>query len=102
MTRDARYAVVVEGPFDFCVLSQRAGEKRRRVMTRFAVPREFDSLLRLQVFHVLLIERFAKRVTVRRLPPLRMSIRVTGSASFCRHEHFSWNERAGRSRGVAG
>ena len=71
-------------------------------MTRFAVTSEFNSLLRLQIFDVLLVERLAKRVAVRRLPPLCMSIRVTGSASFCRHEHFSRNERAGRSRGIAG
>src|SRR6267143_7323420 len=102
MTRDARHAVVVEGPFDMRILSQRAREKRRRVMTRLAVSREFNSLLRLQILHVLLIERLAKSVAVRRLPPLYMSICVTGAASFCRHEHFSRNEGAGRSRCIAG
>src|SRR5258708_37054490 len=102
MTRDARHAVVVEGPFDMRILSQRAGEKRRRVMTRLAVAREFNSLLRLQILDVLLIERLAKSVAVRRLPPLYMSICVTGAASVRRHEHFSRNKGAGRSRGIAG
>src|SRR6267142_5174213 len=102
MTRDARHSVVVEWPFDFCVPGQRAGEKRRRVMTRLAVASEFNSLLRLQIFDVLLIERLAKRVAVCRLPPLCMSICVTGAASFCRNEHFSRNERAGSSRCIAG
>src|SRR5437660_11855831 len=102
MTRDARHSVVVEGPFDFRVFGQRAGEKRRRVMTRLAVAREFNSLLRLQILDVLLIERLAKSVAVRRLPPLYMSICVTGAASFCRHEHFSGNEVARRRRCIAG
>src|SRR5258708_26061323 len=101
MTRDARHAVVIEGPFDMRILSQCAGERRRRVMTRLAVTCEFNSLLRLQIFDVLLIERLAKRIAVRRLPPLYMSICVTGAASFRRHKHFSRNEGAGRSRGIA-
>src|SRR5438874_9167191 len=84
------------------ILCQGAGEKRRRVMTRLAVPREFNSLLRLQILDVLLVERFAKGVAVRRLPPLCMSIRVTGSASFRRNEHFSRNESAARSGCIAG
>ena len=84
------------------ILRERAGKKRRRVMTRFAVAGEFNSLLRLQIFDILLIERLAKRVAVRRLPPLPVSICVTGSTSLCRNEHFSRNERAGCSRGIAG
>src|SRR5947209_10230667 len=102
MTRNARHSVVVEWPCDMRILCQAAGEKRRRVMTRLAVPREFNALLRLQILDVLLVERLAKGVAVRRLPPLCMSICVTGSASFCRNEHFSRNERAGRSRRIAG
>src|SRR2546430_739975 len=102
MTRNARHSVVVEWPFDMRILCQRAGEKRRRVMTRFAMACEFNSLLRLQIFDVLLVERLAKRVAVRRLPPLCMSICVAGSASFGGNEHFSRNERAGRSRRIAG
>src|SRR5438477_714530 len=102
MTRNARHSVVVEWPFDVRILCQRAGEKRRRVMTRLAVTREFNSFLRLQILDVLLVERFAKGVAVRRLPPLCMSIRVTGSASFCRNEHFSRNERAGRCHCISG
>src|SRR5882724_9765608 len=84
------------------VLGERAGKKRRRVMTRFAVAGEFNPLLRLQIFDVLLIERLAKRVAVRRLPPLGMSVCVTGAASFCQHEHVTRNERAGGSHGIAG
>src|SRR2546430_15142473 len=102
MTCNARHSVVIEWPFDMRILSQRAGEKRRRVMTRLAVPREFNALLRLQILDVLLVERLAKGVAVRRLPPLCMSIRVTGSASFCRNEHFSRNERAGRCHCISG
>src|SRR5213083_574706 len=102
MTRNARHSVVVEWPFDMRILCQRAGEKRRRVMTRFAMAREFNSLLRLQIFDVLLIEGLAKRVAMRRLPPLCMSICVTGSASFRRNKHFSRYERAGGSRCIAG
>src|SRR5438132_13814949 len=97
MTRNTRHSVVVEWPLDVRILCQRAGEKRRRVMTRLAVTREFNSLLRLQIFDVLLVERFAKGVAVRRLPPLCMSIRVTGSASFRRKKHFSRTERTHRS-----
>ena len=102
MTRNARHSVVVEWPFDMRILCQRAGEKRRRVMTRFAMAREFNSLLRLQIFDVLLIERLAKGVAVRRLPPLCMSICVTGSAPFCRNEHFTGNKCACRSRCISG
>src|SRR5437763_13186558 len=102
MTRNARHSVVIEWPFDMRILCQGAGEKRRRVMTRLAVAREFNSLLRLQILDVLLVEGYAKGVAVRRLPPLCMSIGVTGSASFCRNEHFSRNERAGRSRCISG
>src|SRR2546425_774206 len=102
MTRNARHSVVVEWPFDMRILCQRAGEKRRRVMARLAMAGEFNSFLRLQIFDVLLIEGLAKRVAMRRLPPLCMSIRVTGSASFRRNEHFSRHERAGGSRCIAG
>ena len=102
MTRNTRHSVVVEWPFDMRILRQRASKKRRRVMTRLAVAREFNSLLRLQILDVLLVERLAKGVAVRRLPPLCMSICVTGPASFCQHEHFSRNKRAGRSRGITG
>src|SRR2546428_524922 len=63
---------------------------------------EFNSFFRLQNFYVLFIERVAKRVAMRRLPPLWMSIRVTGSASFCRNEHFFPHERARGSRCIAG
>src|SRR6266567_5054207 len=102
MTRNARHSVVIEWPLDMRILSQRAGEKRRRVMTRLAVAGEFNSLLRLQILDVLLVERFAKGVAVRRLPPLCMSICVTGSASFCGNEHFTGNKCAGRGRCIAG
>ncbi len=95
MTRDARHSVVVKWPFDMRSLRQRAGEKRCRVMTRLAMAGEFNSFLRLQILDVLLIERLAKRVAVRRLPPLRVRICVTSGAALGRHKHFSGNERAG-------
>src|SRR5438094_10418711 len=102
MTRNARHSVVVKWPFDMRILCQRAGEKRRRVMTRFAMACEFNSLLRLQIFDGLLIERLAKGVAVRRLPPLCMSICGTGSGPFCGNEHFTGNRCAGRSCCICG
>ena len=71
-------------------------------MTRLTMTREFNSLLSLQILDVLLIEGFTKGVAVRRLPPLCMSICVTGSAPFCRNEHFTGNKCAGRSRCISG
>ena len=102
MTGNARHTVVVERPFDVRILSQRAAEQRRRIMTRLAMTREFNSLLSLQILDVFLIEGFTKSVPVRRLPPLSVSVCVTGAAALGRHKHLSRNERTGRSSRVAG
>src|SRR2546423_10086534 len=102
MTRDARHSIIVERSFDMRILRQRATEQRRRVMTRLTMTREFNSLLSLQILDVLLIEGFTKGVPVRRLPPLSVSICVTGATTFGRHKHLSRNEGAGRRTRVAG
>src|ERR1051326_9225622 len=102
MTGDARDSVVIERPLHMRVLRQSSREQRRRVMTRFAVTSELDPLLGLNVLHIFLIERFAKSVTVRGLPPLRVRVGVTNAAAFGRHEHFAGNESAGSRRGVTG
>ena len=65
VTRDAGHAIVIERPFDMRVLRQRAGKKGRRVVTRLAMTREFNSLLRLKILYVLLIERLAKSISMR-------------------------------------
>ena len=96
MARDARHTLVIERPFDMRILCQGAPEQGRGIVTRLAMTREFDSLLSLQVLDVLLIERFAKCVAVRRLPPLSVRVRVTTTTAFRRHKHLSGNKRAGR------
>src|SRR5438105_8310337 len=101
MTGDARHPIVVERSFDMRILCQRPAEQRRRVMTRFAMAREFNSLLSLQILDVLLIEGFAKCVSVRRLPPLSVRVCVTNAATLGRDKHLSRNKRAGRCSGVA-
>src|SRR2546423_15265738 len=102
MTGDAGNSVVIERPLHVRVLRQCPREQRRRVVTRFAVTSELDSLLGLNVLNVFLVERFAKSVTVRRLPPLRVRVCVTSATTPGRHKHFAGNESAGRSRRVAG
>src|SRR5437899_7590710 len=64
--------------------------------------RELDSFLTLQVFDILLIERLAECIPMRGLAPLRMRVRVTGSAALRRHKHLTGNERAGCSSCIAG
>ena len=71
-------------------------------MAGLAVTCEFNSLLSLQVFYVFLIERFAKRIAVRRLSPLRVRIRVAIAATFCGNKHFTGNESSGGRGCVAG
>src|SRR2546423_14625832 len=102
MTGDAGSSVVIEGPLRVRVFCQCPREQRCRVMTRFAVTSELDSLLRLNVLNVFLVERFAKGVTVRGLPPLRMRVCVTNATTPGRHEHSAGNKRTGRSRRVGG
>src|SRR5881628_1383233 len=102
MTGYAGHAVIVERPFHVRILRQRSGKKRCWVVTRFAVTREFDPSLILQVLDVLLIERLAKSIPVRRLPPLRMRICVTSATAFGRNEHIARNECAGCGGCVAG
>ena len=102
VTRDARHAIVIERPFDMRVLRQRAGKKGRRVVTRFAMTREFNSFLRLQILDVLLIERLAKSISMRGLSPLRVRVRVTISTALRRNEHIPGNECSRGRRGIPG
>ena len=102
MTGDAGNSVVIERPLHMRVLRQRPGEQRRRIVTSFAMASVFKSLLRLNVLNVFLVERFAKGVTVRGLPPLRVRVCVTNATTPGRDEHIAGNESAGRSRRVAG
>src|SRR6266571_1630605 len=102
MTSDTRDPIVVEWPFDMRILSQRAAEQGRRVVTRFAMTREFNPLLSLQILDVLLIEGFAKCVSMRRLPPLGVRVRVANAAALGRDKHLSRNKRAGCSSCIAG
>src|SRR2546423_10069305 len=102
MTGDAGNSVVIEGPLHVRVFCKRACKQRCRVMARFAVTSELDSLLSLNVLNIFLIERFAKGVTVCRLPPLRMRVCVTNATTLGRHKHIARNEGAGRRAGVAG
>src|SRR6266705_6535222 len=63
--------------------------------------RELDSFLTLQVFDIFLIEGLAECITMRGLAPLRMRVRVTGSAALRRHKHLTGNTRAGGCAGIA-
>src|ERR1043166_6426190 len=63
--------------------------------------REFNSLLGLQVLDVLLIEGFAKCVSMRRLPPLRVRVRVANAATLGRDKHLSGYKRAACGSGIA-
>src|SRR5690349_898794 len=98
----AGHTIVVEWSFDMRILGERTAEQRRRVVTRFAMTREFNSLLSLQVLDVLLIERFAKCVPMRGLPPLRVRVCVARSAALGSDKHLSWNKRAAGRGGIAG
>src|SRR4051812_24066462 len=100
MTRDARYTVIVKRPFDVRVLRQRSREQGCGVVTRFAVACELNTFLVLQIFDVLLIERLTKSIAMCGLAPLRMRVRMTVSASLCRHKHVTRNERSSGRRGV--
>src|SRR6266705_5422535 len=63
--------------------------------------RELDSFLTLQVFDIFLIEALAECITVRGLAPLRVRVRVTGSAALGRNEHVTRNECTRRSGRIA-
>ena len=65
VTRNARHAIVIERPLHFGVFRQRAGEERCRVVTRFAMARELNSFLRLNVFDIFLLKRLTKCVSMR-------------------------------------
>ena len=80
------------------ILCQGAGEKRRGIVARLTMTSEFNAFLVLQVLDVLLIERLAKSIAVRRLSPLCMRICVAGATTLGRHEHFTRN-KGSRSRG---
>src|SRR2546429_8726533 len=95
MTGYAGHTVIVERPFHVRILRQRSGKKRCWVVTRFAVTREFDPSLILQVFDVLLIERLAKSIPGRRFPPPRMRLCVRRATAFGRDEHIARNEWGG-------
>lgn len=101
MASDAGNAVFIERALDLGILRERTGEKRRGVMTRFAVTRELNSSLRLQVLYVLLVERLAKRIAMRRLSPLRVRIGVTGAATSRGDKFFGHDKGSGYRRRIA-
>src|ERR1043165_6708866 len=101
MTRDAGNSIIIKGPLHVRVFGQRTGKQSGRVMTRFAVTRELDSLLGLNVLNIFLIEGFAKSVTVRRLAPLSVRICVTSATAPGRHKHLAGNKCARGGAGIA-
>ena len=102
MAGDTGHTIIVERPLYLRVLGQRSGKKSCGVVTGFAMTREFNSLLVLNVFDVLLVERLAKSITVRGLPPLRVRVSVASAAALGRNEHFSGNKGTGGGAGIAG
>src|SRR5215472_2818205 len=102
MTRNAGNTLVIKRPLHMRILSQCTGKQSRRVVTRFAMPGVLNSLLRLNIFDVLLIERFAKGVPVCGLSPLGMGIGVTIATTFRGNKHFTGNKSTGAAGRIAG